>query len=74
MTTKWAATRETAVATGGQLSAESSSDKVCRLMSALGRPRRRPKLLDFNGLCNRKGIFQFHAEIPDGAVHFGVPK
>ena len=33
-----------------------------------------PKLLDFNGLCNGKGIFQFNAEIPDSAVHFGVPK
>ena len=45
-----------------------------RSMAGLGRPRRRPTLLDFNGLCNRKGIFQFNAEIPDGAVHFGVPK
>lgn len=32
------------------------------------------KLLDFNGLCNRKSIFQFNAEIPDCAVHFCVPK
>ena len=47
---------------------------VNQSMSPLGRPRRQPKLLDFNGLCNRKGILQFNAEIPDGAVHFGVPK
>ncbi len=37
-----------------------------------GRPRRRPKFLDFNGLCDRKGVFEFNAQISDCAVHLCV--
>lgn len=37
--------------------------------SGLGRLRRRPTWLDFNGVRNRQGIFQFNTQVPDGPVH-----
>ncbi len=32
----------------------------------------RPKDLHFNGFCNRQGVFQFNAEVSNGAVHLGM--
>ena len=33
-----------------------------------------PRLLDFHALRNRQGIFQIDTQVPDGAVHLGMPK
>ena len=33
-----------------------------------------PKLFDFKGSCDCKGILKFNAQIPDCAVHLGGSK
>jgi hypothetical protein len=40
--------------------------------AGMGRPRDRPMFLYFNGFKNCERIFEFNAEVSNGAVHFGV--
>ena len=43
-------------------------------MAGVGRPSGRPLWLDFNSFRDCQDIFKLNSEIPNGAVHLGLPK
>ncbi len=60
-----------AAANVGNAGCDRSIEEMGR-MSALGRPRRRPAYLYFNGFRDCQSIFQFNAKISNRAVHLCV--